>query len=79
MPQDRRRPQPEINEPKDASAQQRRLQLVPQAEVKTPDRSARLADEVMRFLRTNGFDCSVAVEAAEALAAEEDDTPRTLH
>ena len=73
MSQNRRRPQADaIAKPEDASAQQRLLQLVPHTEVKAPDRAARLATEVMHFLRTNGFDCSVVVEAAE-------DETHTLH
>ena len=73
MSQDRRRPQSELEvepktaEPKDAT-QERKLKLVSLSEV----RASHLA-EVMRFLRTNGFDFSLEV-------GDDDETmPRTLH
>ena len=74
MSQDRRRPQPDlIVEPKvadreDAAAQERKLQLVAQSEV----HATHLA-EVMRFLRTNGFDFSLEVDS------DDETMPRTLH
>jgi len=73
MSQDRRRPQPDlIVEPKVAdredAAQQRKLQLVAQSEV----HATHLA-EVMRFLRTNGFDFSLEVDS------DDETMPRTLH
>ena len=79
MSQDRRRLQPDlivepkvaepkVAEPKDAAAQQRKLELVAQSEV----HATHLA-EVMRFLRTNGFDFSLEVDS------DDDMMPRTLH
>jgi hypothetical protein len=84
MPQDRRRPQPDlivesklvepkVVEPKvvdreDAAAQERKLQLVSQSEV-----HATHVAEVMRFLRNSGFDFSLEVDA------DDETMPRTLH
>ena len=80
MPQDRRRPRTVlVIEPEDLSAHERLLQLVPHAEENPQDRSERIAAKVMHLLRTKGLDVRVALEAADALAYDEDETPRTLH
>ena len=80
MPQDRRRRQTVlVIEPEDLSAHERLLQLVPRAEENPQDRSERIAAKVMHLLRTKGLDVRVALEAADALAYDEDETPRTLH
>ena len=68
MPPKGRRPQPEIIEPEDASAQQRLLQLVPQSEL-----HATHVAEVMHFLRNHGFDFNLEA------ASDDETTPRTLH